>query len=555
MLAASVSFIALTGTAAAVESFEEIVVTATRRAESLQDVSASVSALTNFDLQRQGLDNFEGLARSIPGLTMTQPVKNRAVFNIRGIATTVTGSNTQDPVSVYVNDTPVTDTYGAIVQPDLRLFDIERVEVLRGPQGTLFGSGSLGGTVRIITNKPRADATEVAGRIDLGVSDGGAFRQRYDLMLNTPIIEDKLALRFVGYYRDEEGWVENVNLGTRNDTVDWGGRLAAQWTPNSDLTVRLEIIHQESDPEDGDGWNPAIGKFKSSSAIPLPRPSNLTNYSLTVDYGVDGFADLTSISTYQRSVSASLGDAGDAFGVGLPLLSLSDPWASKFYTQEFRIVSNTDSRFDWLFGAFFVDRETNVDFLLQVPGLRDWSGGTIPTDDYFVSRITTKSQELAGYGDFGYRFLDNWRISAGLRVFRTKVSYEEPDRRVLNFSTFEIDRSSLLNKGKDSDWTWRTALSYEPSEDAMLYGGVSKGYRIGQVNPNRGPSPIDPSDVVIPESYEPDETFNYEIGAKTSWFDGRLVANLALFWIDWKNIQIDASRLSDRRNFVANAGK
>ncbi|MGV3480369.1 MAG: TonB-dependent receptor, partial [Sphingobium sp.] len=279
----------------------EIVVTANRREETVQDVPSAVTAISEKEIQARGMDSFEGFARSVPGLTMNQGVKNRASFNIRGVATSLTGGNTQDPVAVYINETPVSDTFGAIVQPDLRLFDVERIEVLRGPQGTLFGSGSLGGTVRIITNKPDATAFEAAGRIDLGVTKGGAFRQRYDAMVNVPLVTDTLALRVVGYYRDEEGWVRNVRLGTRNDTVDWGGRIALRWTPSDALTVKAEVIHQDSDPEDADAWNPALGKFKRSSAIPEPRRNNLTNYNLALDYSFEDFATLTASTTYQQN--------------------------------------------------------------------------------------------------------------------------------------------------------------------------------------------------------------------------------------------------------------
>jgi len=210
----------------AVESAQDIVVTANRRAESVQRVPSAVTAISGDELEARGADSFEGFARSVPGLTLNQTTKNRATFSIRGIATNTNGlANTQDPVAVYINDTPVTDTYAAAAQPDLRLFDVERIEVLRGPQGTLFGSGSLGGTVRIITKKPDATKFEAAGRVDLGVSEGGGLRQRYDAMVNVPIAEDRLGLRVVGYYRDEEGWVRNTMLGTRNDTIDWAAAL------------------------------------------------------------------------------------------------------------------------------------------------------------------------------------------------------------------------------------------------------------------------------------------------------------------------------------------
>lgn len=561
----AVSMIALLGGAAIAaepaeksEGFEEIVVTATKRSQSLQDVSSSVSAFTSADIERLRLDSFEDFSRSVPGLTYNQAVKNRGLFNIRGITTSLFGGNTQDPVSVYINETPVTDTYGAIVQPDLRLFDVERVEVLRGPQGTLFGSGSLGGTVRVITKQPNLGATEAAGRIDLAVTDGGHWRQRYDAMVNVPVIEDELAVRVVGYYRDETGWVENITLGTKNSTEDWGGRVAVLWKPEQNFSMKLEVIHQDSDPEDGDAFNPDLGKFKKASAITEERPAELTNYGLTIEYDIEDFATLISATSYQESKTATFSDLGDLFGFGVNTYNISEPWNSEFITQELRLVSNTDSKFEWILGSFFIDRQTDPEFYITTPGLSDAFetivGFPLPTDDIFVSPIITKSRELAAFGDVTYEVVDGVKLNGGLRVFDTKSSYEEPDRRTLNFATLMIDEMSFKNVGKDSDYTWRTGISYEPQDEYMFYANVSRGYRIGQVNPNKGPSLVDPDDIVIPELYGPDSSINYELGAKTAWLDKRLIVNVAAYYIDWKDIQVNGARVSDMRTFISNAG-
>jgi len=533
---------------------DEIMVTATKRSVSLQDVSSSITAFGADDIEHRGFDNFEDFARLVPGLTLNQSVRNRGVFNVRGIATNVSGANTQDPVSVYINETPVTDTFGAVSQPDLRLFDVERIEVLRGPQGTLFGSGSLGGTVRIITNKPDPTKVEAKARVDVSVSKGGAWQKHYNGMVNVPLVDDELALRVVGYYRDEEGWVENITTGSKNSTKDWGGRVSMLWQPEDNFSAKIEVIHQDSDPEDGDSWNPAVGKFQKAATVSEERPSVLTNYSLTLDYNMAGFASLISATTYQTSDSAQLQDSGDLFGLGLPFIQQSRPWESKFFTQEVRLVSDTDSAFEWMIGGFFIDRETDVNFFLELPGVNELLGGVLQDDAFFDSQLFLTSQEIAGFADASYKLNEHWKLNAGIRVFETKASYAEPNRRVLNFATNDYVFSSIDNNGTDSNVTWRVGLSYEPTEDALLYASVSKGYRIGQVNPNNGPSFVDPTDLVIQEGFESDSTINYELGAKTSWLDGRLTANLAAFYIDWTNIQIDGVRVSDRRSFVANAG-
>ena len=544
---------------AELEMLEEIVVTASKREESLQDVSASVSALTDEQLGRLGADSFEGFASRVPGLTLNQSTRNAAKLNIRGVATsTLFGGNVQEPVSVYINDTPVTDTYGAAVQPDLHLFDVERVEVLRGPQGTLFGSGSLGGTVRIITKQPKMNEFESAARLDLADTDGGGLRQRYDAMVNVPLSEDRLAMRAVAYFRNEEGWVRNRALGRDNSTEDVGGRLALLWTPGEATSVRLETIYQKNKPEDGDSWNPAFGQFNKSSSRPEGRPLELENYALVIEHDLPDFAKLISATTYQSSETYVALDGSVLPGLGLRL-SRNGPFTAKFLTQEIRAVSNGTSAFEWVAGGFFIDREGQTTFNYVAPGVNDLFGGLLPLGDaYLISSATSKSQELAVFANTTYRFAQNWKVSAGLRTFRTEVRYSEPERRFLDFSTFPplptLAVQSFNNSGKDDDFTWRVGLSYEPAADVLLYGNISKGFRIGQVNPSLGPSAVDPSDIVIPEQYAPDWTLNYELGAKTAWLDRRLTLNVAVFYIDWSDIQVDAYRLSDAQKFVDNAG-
>jgi len=543
---------------------EEIIITANKRAESLQDVSASISAVTSEDIEIQGLDNFESFARTLPGVNLTQPAKNRSVFNIRGVSTTTYGANTQDPVSVYINDMPVTDTFGAAVQPDLRLYDVERIEVLRGPQGTMFGSGSLGGTVRVITRKPQLDTTDASVRVDMADTESAGLRERYDAMVNIPLIENSLAVRAVGYYRDELGWVDNIALGTDNSSRDWGGRVSVLWQAADDLTVKLEALHQNSAPDDGGNWDPSLGKFKKSSIIAEGRPSELTTYNLTLEYDIEEFATVTSSTSYAESVTAVRQQYAEI--LGFPLIRNNAPWKSNFLTQELRLVSNTDSDLGWVAGVFFVDRETEVDYNYRLNGIADafnpllgfYNLPLLEDDVISLSATTSSSQELAAFGEVSYRFADQWTVTGGLRISDTEVEYDEPSRVLLNpdFANFGFEESSVFNKGQDTgNVTWRATLAYEPVEDLRFYFNTSKGYRIGQVNPNSGPSPFDPDDIEINATYQPDETLNYELGAKTMWWDGRVKLNAAVYLIEWSDIQVDSTRTSDSANFVANAGE
>ena len=542
--------------------FEKITVTATKRLKSKQEIASSISALSTSDIEMKGLDDLEGIARTLPGVTLNQPIKNRSFINIRGVATSTSAGNTQDPVSVYINDMPVTDTFGAPVQPDLRLYDIERVEVLRGPQGTLFGSGSLGGTVRVITNKPQFDGFESSVRLDLANTDNADVRQRYDAMVNIPIIDDELALRAVGYYRDVSGWVDNVALGTKNSSIDKGGRLSLNWKPTEEFNAVFEMLHQNSEPKDSDAWNPDIGKFKKKSAQSEGRPSELSTYNATLEYDMPNFATFISSTSYSSSETAVRIDYGDITGLGFPLLANNEPWKAEFLSQELRLVSNTDSNVEWVGGLFYIERESNADFMFTLPGISDYVNSNVApglmSDDVFMRTNTrTESKEIALFGEVGYQINNAWSVTVGSRVSNVDVSIYEPNREVLNFATFTKDSVIFSNQGTDDGiFTWRAALSYQPRFNWHLYSSVATGYRIGQTNPFVGKSPVDPSDPLdIPNLYEPDKTINYEFGLKSLLLDDTIMFNAAAFYIEWEDIQVDAIRLSDVANYIANAGE
>ncbi len=539
---------------------EEITVTAMRREQHPSDISASLGVISNEDIMLLGLDVFEDYSRSQPGVTMHQAVKNRSTFNIRGINTDIGDTQlTQEPVAVYINDMPVTQAYAALVQVDLRLYDVDRIEILRGPQGTLFGSGTLGGLVRVITRQPVLNQFEGSVRVDWGDVDHAGFRQRYDAMVNIPLGET-VALRAVAYLRDEPGWVKNPTLGTENSSDDWGGRMALLWEPNERFSGTLEFLHQDSDPEDGDAWNPDLGKFKRSAIITEERKAVFSQLNLTLDYDFPDFATLTSSTNIQETDSNWKLQTGVIPGIGA-LLNLTEPYDTSFFAQEFRLVSNTDGPLEWVAGLFYLDSETkDVPVKLVLDGLQDFveavaGPGIVDNDIFFASTFTVKSQELASYGDLTWNFNEQWSLAAGLRLFKFKSSYTDDETYVFDFESFgPINLPPVSNETDDSNFTWRTVLSYVPGDNQLYYASISTGYRVGQVNPNFGPSFIDPDDVFIDASYDPDETLNYELGSKFLLMGGRLQFNAALYYIDWTDVQMDAVRPSDRRNFIANAG-
>ena len=407
---------------------EEVVVTAMRREQHPNDIGASLGVISNQDIMLLGLDVFEDYSRSQPGVSMHQAVKNRSTFNIRGINTDIGDTQlTQEPVAVYINDMPVTQAYAALVQVDMRLYDVDRIEILRGPQGTLFGSGTLGGLIRVITRQPVLNQFEGSARVDWGSVKHAGFRQRYDAMINVPLGETA-ALRAVAYLRDEPGWVKNPSLGTENSNDDWGGRMTLLWEPNERFSGKIEYLHQYSDPEDGDAWNPDAGKFIRTAVITEERKAVFSQTNVTLKYDFPGFATLTSSTNFQKINSNWELQTGTIPGIG-PLLNLSSPWDTTFFAQELRLVSNTEGPLDWVAGLFYLDSESkDTPFDLVVVGLKDFvdsvvGPGVVDSDLYYGQVSTVKSQELAGYGDVTWHFSDQWSLAAGLRIFKFKSSY------------------------------------------------------------------------------------------------------------------------------------
>lgn len=257
---------------------EEIIVTATRRSERLQDVPLSITVLSQDDLTTKGIVGYEALARETPGVVLNRASANFNNFSARGIATNGYNANLQSTVAVYIDELPISNI-GNTTVIDPNLYDVERIEFLRGPQGTLFGSGSLSGALRILTKSPDLTSFDASAMVDTAVTDGDALRQRYNAMLNVPLVDDKLGLRVVGFYRDEEGYLENLGTGVENSNtlVDWGGRAIMLWKPNDELSVRLLVSYEDSNPKDSSLSNPALGRNKRVSDRPDLFVGELTN--------------------------------------------------------------------------------------------------------------------------------------------------------------------------------------------------------------------------------------------------------------------------------------
>jgi len=555
---------------AAATEVGEVIVTATRRAERLQDVPLSVTAYSQETLTAKGIVGYEGLATETPGVVLNRPSANFNNFTARGIATNGYGANLQSTVAVYIDELPIS-TIGNTTVLDPNLYDVERVEFLRGPQGTLFGSGSLSGALRILNKRPDPTAFDASVLVDYGMTGADSLRQRYNGMVNIPLVADKLALRAVGFVRDEEGYIDNI--GTKKSNANtlkaWGGRVSLLWTPTDRMSIKLLASHEDSEPKDSSTVSPNIGRDTRVSDRPDLFQGKLTSYNATVEYQFDG-AQFTSSSTLSEfdqkffvDLAGTFGTAGIAFG--LDALAYMDT-----FVEEVRLASDPGGNWDWVVGGFYLDRRLDVDYNYRSrPDYLAARGFTGLADEYYQRQQNhTNSQELAGFGELTYRFSDQVWATAGMRYGGFEAQSFVEGGYTSNYLAAALTptyRGPLTItqvapatgvKAKETGPSWKVSVSYKPVPSVTTYATVSTGFRTPVVNAFAGRvSVVNPNDIIIPSGADSDDLTNYELGLKGRWFNGRLTTNLAAYWIDWKNIQVQANRVSDSVQFATNIGK
>ncbi|MFN3931689.1 MAG: TonB-dependent receptor [Brevundimonas sp.] len=556
-------------------SIEDVIVTATRRAERLQDVPVSITALSQEDLNERGIVNYDGLATATPGVVLNRASANFNNFTARGIATNGYGANLQSTVAIYLDELPISSNGNSTIL-DPSLYDVERIEFLRGPQGTLFGSGSLAGALRILTHDPDPSAFDFSALVDLGTTEEGGLRQRYNAMVNVPLIRDELALRVVGFSRHEEGWVDNVGTGIEdsNSLVQYGGRAILMWAPTERFSARLMYSKEISNPHDSSLTNPDRGEYVRLTDRPDLFQSDMTNYNLTLEYQFDG-ASLTSSTTQSDYTGLFYVDLAGTYAQAFPFALDADAW-DKTFVQEVRLVSDPGGSFDWSVGGFYFRKRRDVDYNYRSSEefLAEQGFTGLPDEYYLRFGSHFIAHEVAAFGQLTYRFTPDLWITGGLRYGTTDAQGFTEDggytsdyltrayvAEVLNFPNpgplVVTDVPPVTGvKAEESGFSHRLSLSWRPTPAVTTYAAVSTGFRPPIVNARAGAPPpaTFPDDIIIPDGATSDNLTNYEIGLKGRWFGGRLVADAAVYWIDWNDIQVQANRVSDSVQFATNIG-
>ncbi|MFT3978378.1 MAG: TonB-dependent receptor [Sphingomonas bacterium] len=560
------------------QSGNDIVVTALRRNTTLQDTPISISAIGGDALNKIGATSINDYFRQVPSLQVegNSPAARR--MSIRGVR-----SAGEATVGLYFDETPLTGPGGTTADagstnPDINLFDIERVEVLRGPQGTLFGAGSMGGTIRMIYNKP--DATRVAGTVEAQgtVTKNGDPGFYVKGMVNLPIVSDKLALRVVGYKENRGGFIDMPGLGQKNvnGTHAWGGRAMLRFTPDDNLSVLLSATYQKNELFGPSRYDLTLGAYNSSDETLAKSNDKLELYNLTVSYKLPFNAtftgtishynwDLLRNSDYTKTLRASRANATSCknyIGVAscnasqmatytayadsrLPGM-LYQPMALKAWIYEARLSGSVlDDAVSYTAGVFHDDRKDRIDSMVP----RANANGILiePLDLTAWRVVKTAVKQTAFYAELAVKPVHALTLTAGTRHF----SYDKNvwgEVQISNYITQSYVGPASSVDASAKGWVHKFNISYDVNRDVMFYATASKGFRPGGANNVPGLS----SGLV---SYQPDSLWNYELGAKTQWFGRMLTLNGALFQIDWNNMQVSGRSSNGAFSFLTNAGK
>ena len=528
---------------------EEIIVTAQKREAAAQDTSLSLTVMSEDMLETAGIVSSVELADSVPNLLV---VDNGGGFNqieIRGIADQSNSIQTASTIGTYIDEIPVS-TSGGIV-PDIALFDSQRIEILRGPQGTLFGDGSLSGTMRIISNKP--DPTAFSARLQgRGSStDGGDTNYGFRGLLNIPLVEDSLALRLVAGTRESDGWYDNLRTGDKNtnDESVTNVRGTLSWLPSEALSV--DLVYAYSDSDVGDNFA-GITVDTKDSYVPEIRESEVNATSLTISYDFGNVELVSATAVYDQKGLTRTDVSELAIFLNQVILgrTITAGWSDRTFdyegiSQELRLASTGDGPFSWTVGGFYREDDRNFTF----SGL----GTPAAPFDTFESRFPIENESYAFFGEASYQFNDQFNLLAGLRYFDTSRSAQFDI-----FGAFIAPPGVVLSgtsEGSDDEVSPKVALTWTPNDNVLLYAMMASGFRAGGAVPTAPLVPIFNGGLTIEDTFGPETMVNYELGAKTMLLDNRLMLNVYVFQMEWEDIQLIGIDFSTLLDYFYNGGK
>ena len=524
----------------------EVIVTATRRPAVAARLADSISVVGVDAMKAAGATDASDIALQLAGVTTTNLGPGRDKILLRGLSDGTFTGRTESTVGIYLDDTRI--TFNA-PDPDLRLADVQSVEVLRGPQGFLYGGGSISGVYRIVSQKPQINQGSESLLVGGALTDAGAPSGEMEGVVNLPLARDVAALRAVVYGEDDGGYIDNVALRKSNidGTARAGGRAALRVLAGPAWTVTLGGAYQRIDTNDTQYVTPGLGRLHVANQIVESSDNIFAEGNLTLEHSAS-WGDFTSTTAVTQHNLFSQTDASTAlplFGAGAARVGAYDePTRIMMVTEDAALTSPNTGRFQWLegvFGSASVER-TNPDVGAK-------ASGSAPAQLLYLEDRTDRLYEMAAYGQLSYALTLRTTLEAGLRISTTMVSV---DSRV---EAPQVQRVRLFS---DSEWSGgvspKLALKFQMNDDVLLYALASEGHRAGGFNTGGPIGTTFNADGPGPQRrFAADQLWNLETGAKAGLFDNRLRLSSTLFYDIWNNIQTDQF-LNSGLSYTANAG-
>ncbi len=567
---------------------EEIVVTAQRRTERLMDVPMSIQAFSQENLDQQGVRSVDDLTRVAPGVTfLRNGMSSSGNYNdedsdisIRGIDSAAGAATT----GIYIDDTPIQTRHlnFGTVNPYPALFDLDRVEVLKGPQGTLFGAGSEGGTVRFITPEPSLTTYSGYARAEYGSIDGGGSNYEAGAAFGGPIIDGVLGFRISASFREDGGWVNRVDYtrppstgsfptiysgnpvvtDTTEKNANWHDtqtfRAALKWQPVDGITVEPSIYMQSLHINDTAAYwlnmsNPSDNLYNNGDAQRDPSTDPWYLGSLKVSWNLP-WATIVSNTSYFDRQQHSVSDYSQWFDTVFfldqypPVGQVNTSYFTDHQNninEEIRLSSvDSTARFQWTAGLFYT--HTNEDSTEYVVSDAACAGGLCPTNvpglppgevTYIQPRFSMLDKQAAIFGEASYKFTDVLKFTAGLRYSDLQYYGVVQEQEQGLFGTLNVNTPS---SGSSRPVTPRFVLNYQPDTDSLYYASAAKGFRPGGINTTLpdacfAGTGVSPQAAAAP--FSSDSLWQYEIGTKDTVLDRRMTVSAAIYYIKWKNIQ------------------
>lgn len=560
---------------------EEIVVTATKREETLQSVPVTVQAFTGDMLSNVGARDITEVAGKIPGFAFQDQGPGDRKFVIRGV-----NSRGEATTGVYFGEAVITGRNkqdGGGRQADIELHDLARIEVLKGPQGTLFGASSMSGTIRYIPNDPNLQDVSGNAEVEALTIRHGGQGFRANGTVNVPVVQDKFAVRAVGWLTRDDGYVDNIRLGLKdmNDNKTTGGRLMLKAQLTDEFSITGMAIYQKrksggSSRVNLGGLNPGYAQnLIDNGYTPLPLQGDYSNQDFTVNnwdedlqvysavakYDADFGSFLVTSNYFERNIDYRFDSSPIVIALGAPATALTyQPQSREVWSHEARFASSFDGPLQIVAGGS-LSREKQ-DFEVQVLGVGADGlpvGPWDPNTDFYIGPAgaaifgRTKADNLhqeALFGELKFTATEKLTLTVGARYFQYKLQSDAVQTKP--FVGFPPTNNPAFSvEDKHHKTTFRFNASYQATDDVMVYATAAQGFRIGGTNDNA----INPGNVALPVSFGPDTLWSYELGWKSRLADDRVTLNGAVYALRWKDIQVGDFNPSSPFPFVQNAGK